>query len=160
MTVQDQGFRIRPSEYADIALMAAIRAREWETEAYWLSRIGAYLRVEQSPQQALARRAAFVAEDQTAVVGFVAGHRTRRFGCAGELQWINVVHERRGEGIAGRLIVRMGEWFAEETRGRICVNVEPDNAAARDLYRRFGADWLNDYWMVWENPQRMSPLPR
>jgi hypothetical protein len=44
-----------------------------------------------SPQQALPARAAFVAMDGTKLVGFVAGHRTRRLGCDGELQWVNVV---------------------------------------------------------------------
>lgn len=135
--------------------MAAIRALEWETEAFWISRIGAYLRKEHSPQLALSSRAAFTAADGTTVVGFVAGHGTRRFGCAGELQWINVTPERRGQGIAALLIAAMGEWFARNAPGRICVNVGPDNVAARNLYRRFGAVRLSDYWMVWEDGRRM-----
>jgi hypothetical protein len=38
----------------------------------------------------LTERAAFVAIDDGDLVGFVAGHKTRRLGCDGELQWINV----------------------------------------------------------------------
>jgi hypothetical protein len=33
----------RPAEGGDIDAMATIRAREWETEAYWKRRIGAYI---------------------------------------------------------------------------------------------------------------------
>lgn len=150
---------VRPATPADIPSLAAIRAREWETEAYWLARIGAYLREQQSPGTPLPARAVFVAVDgsagESAMVGFIAGHQTRRYGCDGELQWINVIPERRGQGIAGLLLVRMGEWFVEKSLLRICVDVEPHNAAARKLYRRFGADRLNNHWMVWNDARRM-----
>jgi predicted GNAT family acetyltransferase len=136
--------------------MAAIRAREWETENYWVNRIGGYLRGEVSPRQGLALRAVFVAVDGETVAGFIAGHQTRRFECDGELEWVNVVPEYRGQGIAGQLIVKMGEWFLEQGLRRICVNVEPDNAAGRALYSRFGAERLSKYWMVWENAGGMT----
>jgi ribosomal protein S18 acetylase RimI-like enzyme len=150
---------IRPAEFADIPGMAAIRAREWETEPYWLSRIGGYLGGDLSAKQSLPERAVFVAVDDAAIVGFVAGHRTRRYGCDGELQWINVVRERRGEGIAGQLMVRMGEWFVAQNLRRICVDVEPENLVARALYSRHGAGHLNRHWMVWEQAQRMCAQP-
>jgi GNAT superfamily N-acetyltransferase len=97
----------RPAEDEDLDAMAAIRAREWETEAYWRRRIGSYMAVEQSPQQALAARAIFVAVDDGTVVGFVAGHRTRRYACDGELEWINVAPEHRGRGLSGQLLAVM-----------------------------------------------------
>ncbi len=145
---------IRPAEEADVPAMAAIRAREWETEAYWRRRIGGYLHWDGSPE-AHAARGFFVADDGATVVGFAAGHRTSRYGCDGELEWINVVRERRGEGIAGKLMVRMGEWFVEQGLGRICVDVEPGNAVARKLYARFGAEPFKPYWMIWEDSRRM-----
>lgn len=86
----------RPAEPADIPAMAAMRAREWESDRYWMNRIGAYLGGDLSARESLPGRAVFVAVDDAGVVGFVAGHRTRRYGCDGELQWINVVRERRG----------------------------------------------------------------
>jgi GNAT superfamily N-acetyltransferase len=131
--------------------MAAIRAQEWETEAFWAVRIGLYLSGEHSPRQALPRRAAFVALDGGELVGFVAGHRTRRLGCDGELQWVNVARESRGQGIAGRLMVRIGEWFAEQNANRVCVNVAAGNTAARRLYARHGAQALDEHWMIWED---------
>ena len=149
----------RPAEEANIDAMAAIRAREWETEAYWKRRIGAYMAVEQSPQHALPARAVFVAMDDGQVVGFVAGHRTRRYGCDGELEWINVVPERRGHGIAGRLLGVMAGWFVEQGAFRVCVDVEPKNTAAQGLYARYGAERLNPHWMVWEDTRKIGTHP-
>jgi ribosomal protein S18 acetylase RimI-like enzyme len=147
--------KLRPVEPPDIPLMAAIRAQVWETETFWTRRIGLYLSGEHSPQQALPARAAFVALDGTELVGFVAGHRTCRLGCDGELQWINVVEERRGQGIADGLMAKMGAWFAEQDAYRVCVNVAPENTAARRLYRRCGAQPLSDHWMIWEDSRAM-----
>lgn len=144
-------FVIRQAEETDVAAMAAIRAREWETQAYWEARIGGYLSGQRSPQQALPARAVFVAVDGGVVAGFVAGHRTRRYGCDGELEWINVVRESRGKGIAGALLAAMAGWFAAEQLLRVCVDVEPGNAAARRLYGKYGAGALNVHWMVWED---------
>jgi hypothetical protein len=46
-------------------------------------------------------RAVFVAtENEELVIGFVAGHLTKSFDCDAELQWINVIAEKRGQGIA------------------------------------------------------------
>jgi predicted GNAT family acetyltransferase len=146
---------LRTAEPADIAQMASIRAKESGTAAFWANRIASYLSGEHSPQQALTDRAAYVATDQSQLVGFVAGHSTRRFGCGGELQWINVVEERRGMGIAGMLVAKIGEWFVEQQAARICVNVSPENTAARKLYTRCGALPLNEHWMVWEDSRVM-----
>jgi ribosomal protein S18 acetylase RimI-like enzyme len=143
--------RVRPVEDADIASMAVLRAREWETKAFWESRIGRYLRGEHSPQKALPARTAFVADDHGAVVGFVSGHRTRRYGCDGELQWINVASEHRRRGIAGTLLGTMADWFVQQQAPRVCVNVDPKNAAACGLYKKYGAQLLNEHWLVWND---------
>ncbi|MGH9664866.1 MAG: GNAT family N-acetyltransferase, partial [Bryobacteraceae bacterium] len=112
---------------------------------------------ELSPQQALPARAAFAAMDGTQLVGFVAGHRTRRLGCDGEVEWMNVAGERRGRGIADRLLAKIGAWFVEQEALRVCVNVDPKNIAARRVYKRCGAQPLNDFWMVWEDSRVMCP---
>ena len=96
-------------------------------------------------------RAAFVAEVGENVVGFVAGHLTNRYQCEGELQWINVAPDQRGRGIAGSLLVAMAGWFKQQNARRICVDVVPENIAARGLYASHGAVPLNPHWMVWED---------
>jgi RimJ/RimL family protein N-acetyltransferase len=140
---------IRPAEDCDLPAMAAIRADESHTGAFWLDRITRYLSGEHHPQQALPERAMFVAVVEERVVGFVAGHRTRRFGCDGELQWINVAVDARGQRMAGRLLAAQLQWFRDRNVLRICVNVAPENEPARRLYAAHGAIAMHPHWMIW-----------
>ena len=142
---------LRHVEQADVPQIAAIRASQSGSEDFWKHRIASYLRGEHSPQKALPARAAFVAAEEGQIVGFVAGHRTTRFKCDGELQWIDVVEYRRGRGIADRLIAYMGAWFLQYGPTRICVNVAPQNTRAGRVYARSGAVPLNEFWMIWED---------
>jgi len=84
-------------------------------------------------------------------VGFIAGHLRRRYGCDGELEWINVVPECRGTGIASGLLRLLAAWFVEQEASRICVDVDPANTAARRFYVRHGAEYLNEHWLVWND---------
>jgi len=86
---------IREGVLADVRRLARLRAAVWGTEQYWHDRIGGYMRGELHPQQALAPRVVLVAEGGEDIVGFIAGHLTRRFGCDGELEWLDVVAECR-----------------------------------------------------------------
>ena len=148
---------LRPAERTDIARMAEIRAQTKGTESFWVDRIDRYLRGEHSPQQALADRSAFVAVAEGEVVGFVAGHRTRRFNCDGELQWIDVDKKKRRRGIGLRLVAQIAAWFVSGNMKRVCVNVDPNNLAVRNLYTRCGAESLNEHWMIWEDTNLISP---
>jgi ribosomal protein S18 acetylase RimI-like enzyme len=131
--------------------MARIRSADWGIEELWRVRISRYLNHEHHPRQALAPRVMYVAVDEDAVVGFIAGHLTRRHGCEGELQWINVISERRGSGVATELLRLLAEWFVAQNVSRICVDVEPENTAARRFYMRHGAEDLNPSWLVWSD---------
>ena len=142
---------IRPAELPDVPAMAAIRAQAWETQDYWETRIGNYLRGEISAQHALPGHSVFVAIREQEVIGFIAGHRTTRHGCQGELEWIDVVKAHRRQGIAGQLVVTLAAWFIEQQALRVCIDVKPDNLAARGLYAKYGAQPLNPHWMFWED---------
>jgi GNAT superfamily N-acetyltransferase len=91
----------------------------------------------------------YVAMEDGIVGGFVAGHLTRRYGCDGELQWIDVVAERRRRGVATKLLRLIALWFISQGARRICV--DPGNSAARQLYQAHGAEELNQHWMVWND---------
>src|ERR1700734_1606385 len=127
---------IRTAEPADIPAMAAIRAREWETEPYWLNRITRYLAGELSPQQALAPRTAFVAVDD------------------GEIEGIDTIEQRPRQGIAGSLLRPLGEWFERENALKVCV--DPGNAIARVFYVRYGAQPLSQHWMFWPDIREIT----
>jgi GNAT superfamily N-acetyltransferase len=150
---------IRPAEPRDIPAMAVLRSHHWETPAFWEPRVENYLFGSHSPQQALPQRAAFIAKQDGIVAGFVAGHLTRRYKCDGELEWINVAPDYRGRGIAGSLLIAMAQWFKQQNARRICVDVVPENTAARRLYSAHGAVPLNPHWMVWEDITRMAADP-
>lgn len=49
-------------------------------------RMAAYLDRQHHPQQALPPRVGYVAMANDAVIGYIAGHRTRRLDCDGEVQ--------------------------------------------------------------------------
>ena len=133
----------------DIDQLASIRAREWGAEQSWRDRIRGYASGRLNPQQALAPRVIYVAVDNSRIIGFIAGHLTRRFDCDGELQWLNVVSERRRSGVARELLLVLASWFAEKGAKRICVDADPENPTARAFYRKHGAQDLNPHWVVW-----------
>lgn len=137
-------------ERSDIPAMARIRAAEWETEDYWKARISGYLDCKLHPQHALMPRVMYVALQADSIVGFIGGHLTRRYHCDGELEWINVVSQHRGSGVASELLRRLAAWFGTKKASRICVDVDPANVTARRFYERHGARSLNPHWMVWD----------
>jgi GNAT superfamily N-acetyltransferase len=139
----------RLANESDVLAMARIRAADWETGEYWSARITRYLSCEQHPAQALLPRVSYVAAQGDALLGFIAGHLTRRFACDGELQWIDVVAQRRRQGVAAELLTLLAAWFVQQDASRICVDVQPTNVIARRFYARFGAVELNPHWLVW-----------
>lgn len=141
----------REASKSDVSAMARIRAASWGDEEYWKKRILGYMECEIHPRQALHPRVSFLATEEEAVVGLIAGHLTQRHACQGELEWIDVVAARRGSGIAYGLLTRLAQWFVKQNALRICVDVQPSNAVARRLYRKHGAEDLNPHWMVWKD---------
>ena len=141
----------RQVEASDIPALARIRAADWGSEEYWTARISGYLNGELHPQKALAPRVMYVALDVDSILGFIAGHLTRRYGCDGELEWVNVVPERRGTGISSELLRLLAAWFVEQKARKVCVDVDPANPVARKFYARHGAVTLNPHWMVWND---------
>ena len=139
----------REAGKSDIPAMARLRAITWGTEDYWTTRIAAYMDRELHPQKALMPRVLYVAVQDDSLVGMIAGHLTRRFDCAGELEWIDVIPEQRGTGIASELLRFLAKWFVEQNALRVCVDVDPENALAQKFYRRHGAEDLRPHWLVW-----------
>jgi ribosomal protein S18 acetylase RimI-like enzyme len=138
--------RVDPS---DVPALACLRG-EGEAGGASEDRMRRYLEGEHHPQQALLPRAMWMATDTgAALVGYVAGHLTRRFGCDGELQWIYVVPEHRGTRVALELLCRLATWYVEQGARRVCVDVGGERA--RRFYKRHGAVELNQHWLVWKD---------
>jgi GNAT superfamily N-acetyltransferase len=143
--------RFREAERSDVPAMARIRAASWGTEDYWSGRIARYMDSVDTPGHALAPRVLYVAVANDSLAGLIAGHRTRRFDCQGELEWIDVTEAHRGTGVASELLHHLAAWFVRENARRVCVDVEPDNTRARRFYARHGARPLDPHWMVWDD---------
>jgi len=140
----------RAATSADAAAIAQCRL----TDAAWGPadpRTAAYLEGKHHPQQALPPRVGYVATVESKIIGYIAGHRTRRFKCDGEVQYLYVAPGFRRQGIAGELLRLLAKWFVEQGIARVCVDVNVTSDGALPFYVRFGATPINEYWYVWED---------
>ena len=144
----------REALVSDVPGMAEVRAGDWGSEQYWSNRILAYLTHQLHPREALVPRASFVAVEKERIIGLIAGHLTRRFGCDGELEWISVRSSYRSRGVASELLIGLAGWFLAQDVRRVCVDVDPSNHVARRFYARHGAQHLKPHWMVWQDIQK------
>ena len=115
------------------------------------SRMTAYFRGEHHPQQVLLPRVGYIALAGDAVVGYTAGHRTTRHGCAGEIQYLFVAPAYRRRGVATALLQRLAEWFRQISANNVCVCVDADSPDAEPFYDSVGASRLKRYWRVWND---------
>ncbi|MBS1527190.1 MAG: GNAT family N-acetyltransferase [Bacteroidetes bacterium] len=141
--------RYRIATETDIPSLAGLRALTRGTVEGWAPYIAGYMEGINNPQKALAPRAVYAAMDDEKVVGWIAGHLTKRLGCDGELQWIDVAPEYRRKGIASELVKLLAGWFAGQNASKICV--DPGNDDSRKFYAANGAENLNQHWMYWED---------
>ncbi|HVS92869.1 MAG TPA: GNAT family N-acetyltransferase [Mucilaginibacter sp.] len=139
----------RVATESDISSLARLRALLRGTVEGWAPYIKGYMDGITNPQKAMAQRTVYVATDGDRIVGWIAGHLTKRLGCDGELQWIDVDPEYRRKGIASELIKMLAGWFVRQGAKKICV--DPGNDNSRSVYAVNGAANLNQHWMYWED---------
>jgi GNAT superfamily N-acetyltransferase len=138
----------RTATPADISEIGTLRGAE-EAGGTSPERMARYLAGRHHPQKALKPRVMYLALEDGRIVGYVAGHLTRRYECDGELQWIYVREEMRGRGIAAELLSMLASWFVDRQALRVCVDVGAPEAAR--FYTRHGARTLDGPWMVWDD---------
>lgn len=141
-------FLIRETEDSDIAAMARIRAAEWETEEHWNKRIHDYLAGELDPKFALKPRVSYTCCEAKSIIGFIAGHLTTRHSYEGELEWINVLPEKRRSGSRESYFVRWQNGSSYKTPCGSAWTSNLSNMIARRFYSRSGAENLKPHWMV------------
>jgi GNAT superfamily N-acetyltransferase len=153
---------IRPATEADAEGCTKVMVRAMSTSADYgkpkvsdiydqsKSRIAGYLAGTYYPGFARDERQIFVGEEQGEVVGFVAGQRTLRFACDGELQWAFVLPEWERRGIGESLLASIRQWFVSQGLKKVCVN-SPEAMSTRAFYLKQGASVMNEHWCVWED---------
>ena len=142
--------RYREASSGDVPAMERSRAADQDAGPAD-DRMAAYLEGRHHPQQALGPRTAFIALMGEEVVGYIAGHATTRYGCAGEVQYLYVSPHVRRRRIAATLLRLLAEWFRERAIRRVCVNANVESAGAVPFYVACGADPLNRFWYVWDD---------
>jgi len=140
--------RYRQASAADVAEITRARSTDPASEP-GDSRLAAYVQGTHHPQHALALRAVYVAVSGRSVVGYIAGHLTRRHACEGEVQYLWVAPQHRRQGIATELLSQLGGWFAAQRARKVCVNVAEDNVGAQLFFKGRGAGNLERHWLVW-----------
>ena len=153
----DASVAYREASSADVEAMSACRLMD-PSAGPGDPRVSAYLDGAHHPHQALAPRIAYVAERDRVVVGYIAGHLTRRFDCDGEVQYLHVALPHRRSGIAAGLLRQLAAWFVQQGAFRICVDVNDESPPARPFYSRHGARAFNDHWLVWPDIRTVMGL--
>jgi GNAT superfamily N-acetyltransferase len=141
----------RQAQRSDIPHMARIWGLEKGEGGTSEERMTAYFDGQLHPQHALSPRVIYVAHQDDALTGYIAGHLTRRFGCDGELEWLYVTPESRRHSVASGLLRCLATWFQEQHASRVCVNVPVSNVVAHRFYARNGAVAMNQHWLAWDD---------
>ena len=155
--------QIRNAVDSDLAAIARVQARTMVASDFYATaldeeaeyqrlypRIVGYLAGSYSPSYALAERTVFVAVHEKQIIGFIAGHRSRRRGCTAELQWMFVLPPWQRQGIGARLLESLRAWFSAHSSTRVIVDAAPGNPY-RSFYLKYGAIPLDEYWLYWED---------
>jgi GNAT superfamily N-acetyltransferase len=131
----------RESDLAEPAIYDVQRLR---------SRGEGYVRRLRYAQHAEEPRILFAATMNGEMVGFIAGHFSRRYETEGELQSIHVLKDFQGRGVGAELLRRLAAWFVAHQRRTICVGIDPASPYKR-FYEKHGARTINQHWLVWDD---------
>jgi GNAT superfamily N-acetyltransferase len=144
--------RFREASSADVPAMVQCRHSDPTDNSAPDSRMAAYLDCQHHPQQALPERAGYVALSDGEIIGYIAGHRTTRNECSGELQYLFVAPAYRRQGIGSALLRLLAGWFHDQRALRVCVPIAADSPPeARPFCEAVGAVPLQKNWYVWSD---------
>jgi GNAT superfamily N-acetyltransferase len=143
--------QFREGTSADVPAMARCRLAD-PPNSVADPRMAAYFNGQHHPQQALIPRVGYVALANDEVIGYIAGHRTTRNGCAGEVQYLFVAPSQRRRGIGTALLRLLAEWFKAQSARSVCVGIANDSPPeAKPFYESVGALPLKRNWYWWED---------
>lgn len=145
--------QFREATLLDVPEISRLCALSPMEEGYWRARIEGYLNFELNPHQATEHRLLYVALHKGIIIGFVAGHVTKRQEYAGQIQWITTASPCRRTGVASELLWIIAGWFIENNVQSVRVDVDPENTGARKFYQHHHASGINQYWLYWDDIQ-------
>ena len=144
------GIRFRETTTADVPAMELCRLAD-PIDGPADPRMAAYFDRQHHPQQALLPRVGYVALANDTVIGYIAGHRTTRHGCSGEVQYVFVAPAYRRRGIGTALLQLLAEWFQAQAAQKVRVAVLTVLQRPSLSMRGVGASRLKRNWCAWED---------
>ena len=161
---------IRPARETDLDAVACVHAQTRVASSFYEDavdveaeyqrlrpRLAGYVAGTYHPSWSLSERLIIVAEQDDQIVGFIAGHRSRRMGCTGELQWMFVLPHWQRRGIGAALLRPLATWFIEQGSRTVIIDAPPENPY-RAFYLKHGAVALDAYWLYWKDIGDVSGL--
>ena len=142
----------REASSSDVPAMARCRLTDPTDNGAADPRMAAYFDAQHHPEQALPPRVGYVALHDAEIIGYIAGHRTTRNGCSGELQYLFVAPAHRRQGIGTALLRLLAEWFRAQSTHRVCVSLAADSPPEYQPFgEALGASPLKKNWYFWED---------
>ena len=146
------GIHFREATSADVPAIAQCRREDPADGGVIDPRMEAYFDGRHHPQQALLARVGYIALNNDVVVGYIAGHRTNRHGCSGEVQYLFVSPSWRRRGVAAALLCLLAQWFVAQDARRVCVGVAADSPQqALPFFERLKALPIKSHGYGWED---------
>jgi len=142
--------RFRTATGTDVPAMAACRSAD-PVAGPADPRMAAYFAGTHHPQQALAPRVGYVALRGDTVVGYIAGHRTIRHGCSGEVQYLFVAPDHRRRGLGTAVLRRLADWLVHNGAQKVCVCIDARSPSAKPFYEHAGAAPFRQLWYRWDD---------
>ena len=143
--------RYREATLLDVPEIARLCAETNLEEGYWRARLIGYMKLEFNPHQATNQRLMYVAVYKGMVIGFVAGHLTKRQEYAGQIQWIATDVKHRRSGVGSELLWIMAGWFIDHQVASVRVDLDPENTTGQAFYQYHHAASINRYWLYWDD---------
>ena len=145
--------RYREATVLDIPEIAKLCSHQGEDETYWKGRIHGYITLEFNPHQATSARLVYVAVHKGIIIGFIAGHLTKRTDYPGQIQWITTAEQVRRTGVGSELLWILAGWFMDNQVKSVRVDIDPKQTGSMGFYRYHHAMSINTYWQYWDDIQ-------
>jgi GNAT superfamily N-acetyltransferase len=135
----------------DVPELARLCSPNREDESYWRARIEGYMSLEFNPHQATPERLIYVALHKEIIIGFIAGHLTKRTDYPGQIQWIMTAEQCRRTGVGSELLWILTGWFIDNNIKSVRVDIDPEKESAQEFYRYHHVSSINKYWLYWDD---------
>jgi ribosomal protein S18 acetylase RimI-like enzyme len=105
----------------------------------------------QSPQTSKPERLVLKAvNNDSKVIGYLAGHITIRYNLHAEIQSFYVLRQMQKQQTGTNLLTEFVKWLINMNAKSLCVGIRPENKY-KAFYVKHGGQYLNEYWIYWEN---------